>query len=101
MTLIQKRTDAYPEGYVPHPHESLLVENAEVVCGIPNPFIYPFWKDASLLRMTIKRPRMSSSWIRPRQGASGRDRIRWERDSGWGAAFPRLSVLRGIQPIFS
>src|SRR5579863_2227210 len=30
MTLIQKRTDAYPEGYVPHPHESLLVENAEV-----------------------------------------------------------------------
>ncbi len=30
MTLIQKRSDAYPEGYVPHPHESLLVENAEV-----------------------------------------------------------------------
>ena len=30
MTLIQKRNDAYPEGYVPHPHESLLVENAEV-----------------------------------------------------------------------
>jgi predicted permease len=30
MTLIQKRTDAYPEGYVPHPHESLLAENAEV-----------------------------------------------------------------------
>jgi predicted permease len=30
MTLIQKRTDAYPEGYVPHPHESLLVEDAEV-----------------------------------------------------------------------
>src|ERR1700749_3287999 len=30
MTLIQKRDDAYPEGYVPHPHESLLVENAEV-----------------------------------------------------------------------
>jgi len=30
MTLIQKRTDDYPEGYVPHPHESLLVENAEV-----------------------------------------------------------------------
>jgi len=30
MTLIQKREDAYPEGYVPHPHESLLVENAEV-----------------------------------------------------------------------
>ena len=30
MTLIQKRNDAYPEGYVPHPHESLLVQNAEV-----------------------------------------------------------------------
>ncbi len=30
MTLIQKRSDAYPEGYVPHPHESLLVEDAEV-----------------------------------------------------------------------
>ncbi len=30
MTLIQKRNDAYPEGYVPHPHESLLVEDAEV-----------------------------------------------------------------------
>src|ERR1041385_5640425 len=30
MTLIQKRNDAYPEGYVPHPHESLLAENAEV-----------------------------------------------------------------------
>src|ERR1700759_760954 len=30
MTLIQNRNDAYPEGYVPHPHESLLVENAEV-----------------------------------------------------------------------
>jgi predicted permease len=30
MTLIQKRNDAYPEGYVPPPHESLLVENAEV-----------------------------------------------------------------------
>jgi predicted permease len=30
MTLIQKRDDAYPEGYVPHPHESLLVEKAEV-----------------------------------------------------------------------
>ncbi len=30
MTLIQKRSDAYPEGYVPHPHESLLVQNAEV-----------------------------------------------------------------------
>lgn len=30
MTLIQKRTDGYPEGYVPHPHESLLVEDAEV-----------------------------------------------------------------------
>jgi len=30
MTLIQKRNDAYPEGYVPRPHESLLVENAEV-----------------------------------------------------------------------
>ena len=30
MTLIKKRSDAYPEGYVPHPHESLLVENAEV-----------------------------------------------------------------------
>ena len=30
MTLIQKRSDAYPEGYVPHPHESLLIENAEV-----------------------------------------------------------------------
>ncbi len=30
MTLIQKRCDAYPEGYVPHPHESLLVEDAEV-----------------------------------------------------------------------
>src|SRR5581483_986203 len=30
MTLIQKRNDAYPEGYVPHPHESLLMENAEV-----------------------------------------------------------------------
>ena len=30
MTLIQKRNDAYPEGYVPHPHESLLVESAEV-----------------------------------------------------------------------
>src|ERR1700744_2991685 len=30
MTLIQKRDDAYPEGYVPHPDESLLVENAEV-----------------------------------------------------------------------
>ena len=30
MTLIQKRSDAYPEGYVPRPHESLLVENAEV-----------------------------------------------------------------------
>src|SRR5215471_9849456 len=33
MTLIQKRNDAYPEGYVPHPHESLLVENAEVGPG--------------------------------------------------------------------
>jgi predicted permease len=30
MTLIQKRNDAYPEGYVPRPHESLLVQNAEV-----------------------------------------------------------------------
>src|SRR6201986_161252 len=30
MTLIQKRNDAYPEGYVPHPHESLLVQSAEV-----------------------------------------------------------------------
>jgi len=30
MTLIQKRNDAYPEGYAPHPHESLLVQNAEV-----------------------------------------------------------------------
>jgi predicted permease len=30
MTLIQKRSDAYPEGYMPRPHESLLVENAEV-----------------------------------------------------------------------
>ncbi|MFP5228835.1 MAG: FtsX-like permease family protein, partial [Acidobacteriota bacterium] len=30
MTLIQKRNDAYPEGYVPHPHESLLVQNAEI-----------------------------------------------------------------------
>src|ERR1700735_1606802 len=30
MTLIQKRNDAYPEGDVPKPHESLLVENAEV-----------------------------------------------------------------------
>ena len=30
MTLIQKRNDAYPEGYVPYPHESLLMENAEV-----------------------------------------------------------------------
>ncbi|MGC2511945.1 MAG: FtsX-like permease family protein, partial [Acidobacteriaceae bacterium] len=30
MTLIQKRSDVYPEGYVPHPHESLLVQNAEV-----------------------------------------------------------------------
>jgi predicted permease len=30
MTLIQKRNDAYPEGHVPHPHESLLVQNAEV-----------------------------------------------------------------------
>jgi predicted permease len=33
MTLIQKRNDAYPEGYVPRPHESLLVENAEVGPG--------------------------------------------------------------------
>src|SRR3954451_22916960 len=30
MTLIQKRNDAYPEGYVPPPHESLLVQTAEV-----------------------------------------------------------------------
>src|SRR6202046_2655633 len=30
MTLIQKRNDAYPEGYVPHPHESLQVLHAEV-----------------------------------------------------------------------
>jgi putative ABC transport system permease protein len=30
MTLIQKKNDAYPEGYVPHPHESLLIETAEV-----------------------------------------------------------------------
>jgi predicted permease len=30
MTLILKKNDAYPEGYVPHPHESLLVLNAEV-----------------------------------------------------------------------
>ncbi|HUN84929.1 MAG TPA: ABC transporter permease [Terracidiphilus sp.] len=30
MTLIQKRDDAYPEGYVPHPHESLLMEEAQV-----------------------------------------------------------------------
>src|ERR1700728_2701103 len=30
MTLSHKGEDAYPEGYVPHPHESLLVQNAEV-----------------------------------------------------------------------
>ena len=30
MTMIQKRNDAFPEGYVPKPHESLLMENAEV-----------------------------------------------------------------------
>src|SRR5260370_22465087 len=30
MTLIQKREDAYPEGYVPHPHESLEVDHFDV-----------------------------------------------------------------------
>src|SRR6202167_875642 len=30
MTLGHKRDDAYPEGYVPHPHESLQVYHAEV-----------------------------------------------------------------------
>jgi predicted permease len=30
MTLIHKGEDAYPEGYVPHPHESLEVYHAEV-----------------------------------------------------------------------
>jgi predicted permease len=30
MSLTQKREDAYPEGYVPHPHESLKVPHAEV-----------------------------------------------------------------------
>src|SRR5256885_12922026 len=30
MTLGHKGEDAYPEGYVPHPHESLQVYHAEV-----------------------------------------------------------------------
>ena len=30
MSLTQKREDAYPEGYVPRPHESLQVAHAEV-----------------------------------------------------------------------
>jgi hypothetical protein len=30
MTLSHKGEDAYPEGYVPHPHESLQVVHAEV-----------------------------------------------------------------------
>jgi len=30
MTLTHKAEDAYPEGYVPHPHESLQVYHAEV-----------------------------------------------------------------------
>jgi predicted permease len=30
MSLTQKREDAYPEGYVPRPHESLKVAHAEV-----------------------------------------------------------------------
>jgi len=30
MTLSQKKEDAYPEGYVPHPHESLQVQRAGV-----------------------------------------------------------------------
>ncbi len=30
MTLNHKAEDAYPEGYVPHPHESLQVYHAEV-----------------------------------------------------------------------
>src|SRR5271163_216632 len=30
MTLTHKGVDAYPEGYVPHPHESLQVYHAEV-----------------------------------------------------------------------
>src|ERR1700734_4065256 len=30
MTLGHKGDDAYPEGYVPHPHESLQVDHAEV-----------------------------------------------------------------------
>ena len=69
--------------------------------GISNPFRYPFWKDASLRRMTMKRPQGYSSSIRPRRGATGQGRIHWERNSWCGADLSQSSAWRRIRHICS
>jgi hypothetical protein len=101
MSFQRKTTDAYPEGYAPHPHESLEVRRADVTpryfetLGIPiieGRDLTPADNEKSPRVLIVDQPTASRYW--PGQDPVGK------KLHIWGTLFPVVGVARNTEHAF-
>jgi len=82
LTLTRGTADAFPEGYVPRPHESMEVRRASVSPNYFETMKIPLLRAGNLRRRMEKIHSRWQLWMRPWRTTSGRDNSLWARECG-------------------
>ena len=102
MSFTRKTADAYPEGYMPRPHESLEVQQGRCNAAVFRDAGYTVLEGRDFTEVdNEKAPRGDRSWTRRRRTAIGRGRIRWGRSCISGASlFTVVGVVKNSKHQF-